>query len=52
MWVTVFNETIKELQYEADMAYLSSHFESKKNKLEFILRGFNDSTHTYLTQFF
>lgn len=34
------------------MAYLTSQFESKKNHLEFVLRGFNDSISSYVNQFF
>lgn len=39
----MFKESIKELLYDAEMAYLSSEIELLFNRIEIKIGGFNDS---------
>ena len=48
LWHSLLKDHIRELNYEAETAYIHSSVEMVSNGLEVSVSGFNDSIPTYL----
>ncbi|KRW98169.1 Metalloenzyme, LuxS/M16 peptidase-like protein [Pseudocohnilembus persalinus] len=51
LWIEVFKESISEVLYEAEMAYLETYFQEAYNRLSFRIAGFTDSFGRFLHMF-
>lgn len=48
LWIEVFKESISEVLYDAEIAYLTSYLDNAQNRLAFRIAGFTDSFETFL----